>query len=73
MDIPKDAGASFSVDTFSGDLSTDFQVTIPPRSRRNEGHMEFTLGDGRARVTATTFSGRIVINNGDASTRREEE
>lgn len=72
MDIPKDAGASFSVETFSGDVSTNFPVTIPPRSRR-EGHMEFTLGDGRARVTATTFSGRIVINNGDSSTRREEE
>jgi len=72
MDIPKDAGAQFSVETFSGDVSTNFPVTIPKGSRR-EGHMEFTLGDGRARVTATTFSGRIVINNGDSSTRREEE
>jgi hypothetical protein len=70
MDIPKDAGARFSVETFSGDVSTTFPVTIP-RSR-GEGHMEFTLGDGRASVTATTFSGRIVINNGD-STRREQE
>jgi DUF4097 and DUF4098 domain-containing protein YvlB len=75
MDIPKDAGAQFSVETFSGDVSTNFPVTIPPRQGRGrrEGHMEFTLGDGRARVTATTFSGRIVINNGDSSTRREEE
>ncbi len=73
MDIPKDAGAQFSIETFSGDVSTDFPVTIPPRPRRDEGRVEFTLGDGRARVTATTFSGRIVINNGDSSTRREEE
>ncbi len=72
MDIPKNSGASFAVETFSGDVSTDFPVTVS-KAQRREGHMEFTLGDGRARVTATTFSGRIVINNGDASTRREEE
>ena len=77
LTIPANAGASFSVDTFSGDISTDFQVTVPPSTRntrrRDNNHMEFTIGDGRARVTANTFSGRIVINSGDSSTRRDEE
>ena len=77
LTIPRDAGASFSVDTFSGDISTDFQVTVPPSTRntrrRDNNHMEFTIGDGRARVTANTFSGRIVINSGDSSSRRDEE
>ena len=73
LSIPRGAGARFSVETFSGDLSTDFPVTVPPRSGRHEGRVDFTIGDGRASVTATTFSGRIVINNGDSSTRREEE
>lgn len=76
LDIPRGAGAQFSVETFSGDLSTDFPVTIPPSTsgRRREGRVEFTIGDGRARVTAQTFSGRIVINNGsDATTRRDDE
>ena len=75
LTIPRNAGASFSVDTFSGDISTDFQVTVPPTPQgrhRDERHMEFTIGDGRARVTASTFSGRIVVNNAD-STRREQE
>jgi DUF4097 and DUF4098 domain-containing protein YvlB len=76
LNIPKAAGAQFSVETFSGDLSTDFPVTIPPNpnGRRREGHMDFTVGDGRAKVTAQTFSGSIIINNGsDSTTRREDE
>jgi DUF4097 and DUF4098 domain-containing protein YvlB len=76
LNIPKGAGASFSVETFSGDLSTDFPVTLPPRSGRGreEGRVEFTIGDGRARVTAQTFSGRVIINTGsDSTTRRDDE
>jgi DUF4097 and DUF4098 domain-containing protein YvlB len=74
LNIPKGAGAQFSVETFSGDLSTDFQLTIPPSQRRHEGHVDFTIGDGRAKVTAQTFSGSIIINSGsDSTTRRDDE
>lgn len=73
LDIPRNAGAQFSVETFSGDVSTNFPVVVPPRSRRRNERIEFTIGDGRARVTAQTFSGRIVINSGDSTTRREDE
>jgi DUF4097 and DUF4098 domain-containing protein YvlB len=74
LNIPKGAGAQFSVETFSGDLSTDFPVTIPPSQRRHEGRVDFTIGDGRAKVTAQTFSGSIIINSGsDSTTRREDE
>jgi len=77
LNIPRGAGAQFSVETFSGDLSTDFPVTIPPSpsgSRRREGRMDFTIGDGRAKVTAQTFSGSIIINSGsDSATRRDDE
>jgi hypothetical protein len=72
MDIPRGAGAQFSVETFSGDLSTDFPVTVTRGGMRREGRVEFTVGDGRARVMAQTFSGRIVINSG-TTTRREDE
>ena len=73
LNIPRGAGAQFSVETFSGDLSTDFPVTLPPNSRR-DGRVEFTVGDGRARVTAQTFSGRVIINSGsDSTTRRDDE
>ena len=77
LNIPRGAGAQFSVETFSGDVSTDFPVTTVPdggSGRRREGRMEFTIGDGRARVTAQTFSGRIVIDSGsDSTTRRDDE
>jgi DUF4097 and DUF4098 domain-containing protein YvlB len=74
LNIPRGAGARFSVETFSGDVTTDVPVTIPPGSKRREGRMDFTIGDGRARVTANTFSGSIVINTGsDSSTRRDDE
>jgi len=72
LNIPRNAGAQFSVETFSGGIDTDFPVTIPAGSKRREGHMEFTIGDGRAKVTAQTFSGEIVIRNG-STTRREDE
>ena len=75
LNIPRGAGAQFSVETFSGDITTDFPVTVPAGSgRAREGRMDFTIGDGRARVTAQTFSGRIVINTGSDSTiRRDDE
>jgi DUF4097 and DUF4098 domain-containing protein YvlB len=72
LDIPRGAGAQFSVETFSGDLSTDFPITVTRGGLRRDGRVEFTVGDGRARVTAQTFSGRIVINSG-TTTRREDE
>jgi DUF4097 and DUF4098 domain-containing protein YvlB len=74
LNIPRGAGAQFSVETFSGDVTTDVPVTMPPGSKRREGRMEFTIGDGRAKVTANTFSGSIVVNTGsDSTTRRDDE
>jgi hypothetical protein len=73
LNIPRGAGATFNVETFSGEISADFPVTVPPRSgsgNRRNGRMEFTIGDGRARITAETFSGSIVINSGSDSTTR---
>jgi DUF4097 and DUF4098 domain-containing protein YvlB len=72
LSIPRNAGANFSVETFSGSIDTDFQVVLRPGQKRREGHMDFTVGDGRARVTAQTFSGEIIISNG-STTRREDE
>jgi len=72
LNIPRNAGAQFSVETFSGSIDTDFPVTLLPGQKRREGHMDFTIGDGRARVTAQTFSGEIIITNG-STTRREDE
>ena len=73
LNIPRGSGAQFSVETFSGGVSADVPITIPPGSRRREGRMDFTIGDGRAKVTANTFSGEIVVNTGSGSTTRRNE
>lgn len=74
LTIPRTAGANVSVETFSGDITTDFAVVRKPTGRaRQGGNFEFTIGDGRARISAQTFSGRIVINNQDSTTRRDDE
>src|SRR6266550_2691422 len=72
LNIPRNAGAQFSVETFSGSIDTDFPVTLLPGQKRREGHMDFTIGDGRAKVKAQTFSGEIIVRNG-STTRREDE
>jgi DUF4097 and DUF4098 domain-containing protein YvlB len=74
LNIPRTAGANVSVETFSGDISTDFPAVRQPTGRsRQGGNFEFTIGDGRARISAQTFSGTIVINHQDSTTRRDDE
>lgn len=75
LDILRGAGAQFSVETFSGDIDTDFPVTMRPgQTKKQNGRLEFSIGDGRARVSAQTFSGRILINSSsDSTTRRDDE
>jgi DUF4097 and DUF4098 domain-containing protein YvlB len=74
LNIPRTAGANVSVETFSGDITTDFAAVRQPTGRsRQGGNFQFTIGDGRARISAQTFSGTIVINHQDSTTRRDDE
>lgn len=76
LNIPRSSGAHVSVETFSGDVSTDFTAIRQPGDRgRERGSFEFTIGDGRARISASSFSGRILINNqtSESPTRRDDE
>jgi len=61
--IPGSSNARFSVETFSGDLDTDFPITLQPgdRSSRRPRRFEFSIGNGGARVIAETFSGDLEI------------
>ena len=76
LNIPRSAGAVVDVETFSGHVNTDFPGVRARGDRtRQRGNFEFTIGDGRARISAQTFSGRIYINNrdSDSTTRRDDE
>jgi Putative adhesin len=64
LELPADAGATISIDTFSGDIRTDFPVTIQPGANEpglTRHHMDTTLGKGGAHITVATFSGDVEL------------
>jgi DUF4097 and DUF4098 domain-containing protein YvlB len=74
LNLPSNLGAVFSVQTFRGDINSDFPVTMQPGQGRNsQDRFEFTIGDGKARISAETFSGQIIINRVGATTDRRED
>ena len=71
--LPPNVGASLELETFSGRITTDFPLVLQPGDgvgRRNR-RMEFTLGDGGARVVGGAFSGNITIRRQSATGNRE--
>jgi hypothetical protein len=64
LEIPTSASAHFSVETFSGELDSDFPITLQPTSDRRERRprrIEFNVGRGEARVIAESFSGDVIV------------
>jgi DUF4097 and DUF4098 domain-containing protein YvlB len=71
LTVPPNSGAQFRLEAFSGTVQTDFAAEAGPSEReRKGGRVEFTIGDGRARVTARTFNGRIVVKSDSSSVIR---
>jgi len=71
--VPANVGARLELETFSGRISTDFPLVLQPGDgvgRRNR-RMEFTLGDGGARVVGGSFSGNITIRRQSAAANPE--
>lgn len=75
MTIPDGSSADLELQTFSGRISSAFPITLQPgeitSASRSGRKMEFTIGKGGARVTASTFSGNITIDK-SGHTNREE-
>lgn len=70
--LPANTGAMVSVETFSGDIDSDFPMTLMPGNGRSVGRpkrLEFKIGSGGAVVSATTFSGDLII---ERSSGRQE-
>jgi hypothetical protein len=62
--LPADIGAAVSIDTFSGEIRSDFPMTIQPGGSDpgpSRHHMDATLGKGGARITVSTFSGNVEL------------
>ena len=74
LKLPSSIGATLDLQTFSGDISSSFPLTLQPgeRSRSKSGRkMQFTIGSGGARITAQTFSGDITIERNGRSNPEE--
>lgn len=67
------AGIAFDVETFSGEIESDFPITLTPgatlegRPRR----FEFTVEGGGARISVKTFSGDIQLGRGGSRAAQE--
>jgi len=74
--VPATAGATVSLETFSGSVDSDFPVTLESGSSKGRGHeseFEFRIGDGRSRIVLETFSGDIKIQRGTGRVTPERE
>jgi DUF4097 and DUF4098 domain-containing protein YvlB len=76
LNIPENASADLSLETFSGKITSAFPITLQPGEiasmGRHDKRMNFTIGKGGARVSASTFSGNITIEKGGRPGREEE-
>lgn len=59
MVLPPDAGATVRVDTFNGEFSSDYPVTLQGDGARRK--RTFTLGSGSASVDLESFSGDVRL------------
>jgi len=62
--MPGDAGAALSLETFSGEIDTDFKLLVGGNgggARSGGHHIDSTIGGGGAHVTVETFSGDVRL------------
>jgi DUF4097 and DUF4098 domain-containing protein YvlB len=67
LQLPADIGAELSVSTFSGAIDSDFPITLKAGEHgigaAQAKRLNFTLGQGSARIIAETFSGDIILKS----------
>ena len=61
--IPSATNARFSIETFSGEIDSDFPITLMPgdRATGRPRRFEFNVGSGGPRIIAESFSGNVEI------------
>jgi DUF4097 and DUF4098 domain-containing protein YvlB len=71
--VPPDIGATVSLETFSGNVDSDFPVTLGSGTNRmgHDSRFEFKIGNGRARMILESFSGNIRIQRGTSRDNEE--
>ncbi|HEY9515726.1 MAG TPA: DUF4097 family beta strand repeat-containing protein [Gemmatimonadaceae bacterium] len=72
LNLPR-VGATLDVQTFSGEVDSDYPMTLSPGAQGGERgggqRMRFTINGGGARVSAQTFSGDVTITSASGANR----
>jgi DUF4097 and DUF4098 domain-containing protein YvlB len=67
LQLPADVGAQLSVSTFSGGIESAFPITLKAGEHgigaAQAKRLNFSLGQGTARIVAETFSGDITLTS----------
>ena len=65
--LPANVGAQLSLSTFSGEIDSAFPITLTPGAHgigaSQAKKLNFSLGQGSARIMAETFSGDVTISS----------
>ena len=74
MTLPENLAANLDLRTFSGDMRTEFPLTLQPGAQvgRRTREMQTTINGGGARIRLGTFSGDITIQKGAARPTKED-
>lgn len=72
--VPADVSAAVSLQTYSGEIESDFPITLEggatiggqPRT------FDFRIGNGGARIHMNSFSGSVVLQRAGSSNRQED-
>ena len=66
LTLPASVGAQLSLSTFSGEIDTAFPITLTPGTQgigaSQAKKLNFSLGQGSARIIAETFSGDVTLS-----------
>ena len=65
--LPASVGAQLSLSTFSGEIDSAFPITLTPGAHgigaSQAKKLNFSLGQGSARIMAETFSGDVTLSS----------
>jgi hypothetical protein len=70
LSFPTDFAATIDMESLSGKLHTDFDVTLRPRNTGGQQRQQYSINGGGALITISTFNGGVFLRKLTASNRR---